>query len=315
MAGYRLHSVSIADDTAAASPVYVPGMIRFGGPMNAQILTELTGANNMPTHIAFQSIEPVFEFESFAIPTLLTNFGQTGRSIASDAYTGLVFNFAKIDDCGQIASGSVHRTLTIGKGCALPTRLTCDNRGDARMTVQVYALSDDGATAPIAIADNAALPTIAIADLRWTLGPIDIGGVTFSDYSGFDVDFGNTATLEGVESNVYATHFAERREGPMLTIRGIDPVWFSSSNIPVAGLAAAHADTIVYLKKRAQTAAHFVADGTAEHVKLTFYGLANIEDAWSVSAPRIGEVVAKLTAAKDGTGNAPIGVTAQSAIT
>lgn len=312
---YRFHSISIADDTAGASPVYVPGMLRASTPMNAQILTELTGANNMPTHIAFQSIEPVFEFESFAIATLLAEFGQTGRSIASDTYTGLVFTFAKVDDCGQIASGSVHRTLTIGKGCALPTRLTCDNRGDARMTVQVYALSDDGSTAPVTISDTAALPTISIADLRWTLGPVDIGGVTFSDYNRFDLDFGNSATVEAVESAIYGTHFSERREQPMLMIGGIDPTWFAAAGIPVAGLLATHANTSVYLKKRGQTASHFVADGTAEHVKITLYGLANIQNAINASSPRIGEVELRVTAAKDASGNAPLGITAQSAIT
>lgn len=312
---YRFHSLTINDDTAAGTAVHVPGMLRASTPTNSQILTELTGANNMPTHIAFQSIEPVFEFDSFAIATLLAEFGQTGRSIASDSYTGVVLNFAKITDCGQIASGSVHRTLTIGKGCGLPTRITCDNRGDARMTVQLYALSDDGATAPVTIADNAALPTITIADLRWTLGPVDIGGVTFSDYNRFDLDFGNSATMEAVESAVYATHFSERREQPMLMIGGIDATWFASAGIPIQGLAATHANTAVYLKKRAQTASHFVADGTAEHVKFTLYGLANVENALNATAPRIGDVEIKVTAAKDGSGNSPLVITAQSAIT
>ena len=66
------------------------------------------------------------------------------------------------------------------------------------------------------------LPAISGGGIRWTLGPWNIGGVTLSDYTGLEIDLGNTVTTRGVQSDIYDAYVEVSTTAPRITLTGID---------------------------------------------------------------------------------------------
>ena len=85
--------------------------------------------------------------------------------------------------------------------------------------------------------------------------------------------------------------------------------------MPIASLACTHANTIIYLRKRSTDGTSFVADGTAEHIKITAHGVAAMTQVVSGDAQRFTEHALQISAFEDGSANNPIIITTASAIT
>ena len=202
----------------------------------------------------------------------------------------------------------------MGNGFICPKTLRLDHRGDARIDFDFYPLSADGSASPITISDTAALPTVSAAHARWTLGKIVVGNKTLADYSGLEIDFGNTVETRASSSFVYDHYIEVKTHAPKITITGIDPSWFSSSNVPIGGIAAAYATDAIYLRKRGQSGTNFVADATTEHIKFTPVGLANVGQANRAEMQRASETTLVITCAVDSSGNAGLSVSTGSAI-
>jgi hypothetical protein len=101
---------------------------------------------------------------------------------------------------------------------------------------------------------------------RFTLGPTTLESEALTGITNFNLDFGITARSEGADSDIWDTIVTIEQILGVLTLRGKDPSWFGAGVIPLAGLAVTHANTAVYLRKRA-AGGSFVADLTAEHIK------------------------------------------------
>ena len=89
--------------------------------------------------------------------------------------------------------------------------------------------------------------------------------------------------------------------------------WFADARVPLAGLAFAHANTTLYLRKRLSKST-FVANNVAEHVKFTACGMAVIEDAARIGSSDDAEISLSLPLTHDGS-NDPLVVDTSSAIT
>lgn len=308
--GYRIHSLTLDADAQSGTPIHIPDIVDVQSPTNSELLAELVGAHPSPTHLSVAAVKPVLTITTFAIEDALDALGVAGMIIASDALgTGVKLNLAQLGDDGETLSGSNHRTINAPRGVIVPQRITIDNRGDARLEMGLYPIKKSG-SAILVPADSAALPTIAIASKRWTMGDIDVGGTTLTDFANVQIDFGHNLTLDGTQSEPYDTHVAEKRTEPAITIRGIDPTWFTTTTpVPIGGVAATHANTFVYLRKRTQDGNHFVADATLEHIKFTLAGIGTVDDAIRGQAARIGETSLRLTGVRDSSGNTPLIVT------
>lgn len=303
MAHYRIHTVKLHTD-ALGSAVNLADVLSHDHKLDPELRAEVTAGNVSPTHVAFVGRKPMFSFATYAIKQALDTLGVTGIGIHSTTNPGVVAYLQKINDDG-IPESSGHRSLTYGLGVVVPKTLSCDHQGDYRLTVDVVVIGD-GTNAPVTISDSATLPTISQAALRWTLGPATIAGVALSKYSGVEIDFGNDAQVRGSMSYLDPTHVEQKTHSPKITITGIDPTWFSGTNIPVGGKAVANAADKLFLRKRTQDGDSFVATGTAEHIKLTLAGLAAVGQVGRAEMQRTTETTLVITLAKDSSGNNPI---------
>lgn len=299
---YSRHAVVLDTDTEAGTPVILGATVELSAALQSQIeRTPMTG-EIYPRHIAIASIKPGAMLKTHALQDWLDQIGLTGKAIASSSQDGLEIYFQKFAANGGPASGSVHRSLTISSGLIVPRRLTVSHQGDAELTFDVLIIYD-GTNDPIVVADNVALPSSPPDNERFTIGPVDIGGVTINHIRSVEIDFGINARTLGADSDIYDTRAEIRTINPTITMRGIDVTLLKSAGIPIGGLAATHANTAIYFRKRTQTG--FVADATQEHIEVTAYGLAVIDDAAGQSGDENAETSFRLECAFDGT-NTPI---------
>lgn len=271
---------------------------------------DATSGEVYPRHQAIVAIKPIADFSSYCIAQCLDAVPLTGTSITAMA-TGLELWGQSHAHGGGRGGALLHRKYTIADGMVIPDKITCEHRGDALMTCKVLS-TWDGTNAPVIETDLQSLPTAESDDERFTIGKCVLGSVTIVDIRSWELDFGIEATTEGADSDIYDTHVSIVECKPVLTLRGIDIEWLKAANVPLIGKVATHATTTVYLRKRLQTSAGYVADGTAEHIKYTIDGLMWIEDIYKVGKGP-AECSLKLAARYDGT-NAPLVLDTTSAI-
>lgn len=310
---YKLHCVQIdVDSYGVGSEKNIPDCISASLANTPNIEQIITAAQTMPTHAVLIAQRVAGNFSTYAISAALGAIGLAPLPIDTDSEPGVTYFLEKFEPSGLLAA-SGHRSLLISCGAVVPRRLSCDHQGHARLDVDVIVAKESANNAVI-ISDAATIPTLTGAGTRWTLGPIEVGGITLSNYTSFEIDFGNTVTTRGSQSDVWDTYVEVLTHAPSITIRGIDPTWFTeSTGIGVDGVGCTHANTIMYLRKRDGDGQGFVADGTAEHIKFTLKGPCAIETIFSGQAHMLGEAGIRLAGLYDGTDD-PIEVDTSSAI-
>jgi hypothetical protein len=214
---------------------------------------------------------------------------------------------------GTRAGTLAHRSFTAAVGLIIPRTLSVDHQGDAVLSFDVIPVSADGSTVGIALAETVTLPTGADEDDRFTIGPITLGAVTIDQVKSWSLDYGVNALVEGGDSDLYPTHVSISNEHPVLTIRSSKTEhWKESGAIPSGGLACTHANSSIYLRKRASSGS-YIADGTTSHIKFTVDGLAVITDLDGTTGQR-QDVGIRVRLRNDGS-NAPIVTSTGVAIT
>lgn len=309
---YSRNAVVLDTDAEAGTPVVLGGTIDISPRLQAEIdRTRTTGAI-YPGHVAIRSIVPTIGMSSYHLQDWIDEIGLTGKSILSATNDGLELYLQKFGVTGP-ASGGVHRSLTVKQGILIGRQIRAAHQDDAILQCECLPIYD-GTNSPIVVADNASLPTAPADNERFTIGGVTIGGVTIGQIQDITIDFGAQVMRRSGDGDVYDTFVELRGVEPVITIRTTDATLMKSGGVPLAGLAGSHANSIIYLRKRAQTGSHFVADGTAEHIKITAYGLVVVEDAGSQSGDESAVTTIRLACAYDGS-NAPITFNTASAIT
>ena len=307
---YKPYALTLHTD-AMGSAVHLPDILSKGIQVNSEMRGQLVANSPTPNHVNLVGRSPIANMSSFALATLLDNLGFTGLAINSATNPGIISYWQKFNKNG-FAESSNHRSYTFRKGIIVPKRLTVSHRDDARLEFDVVPIFD-GTNNAIVVSDAASLPTISINPARWTLGPITLGNEILTEYTQLEIDFGNTVETGSSESDIDPTHVAVRTHEPTITITGIDPQWMSSSVFALGGTVVAQATDAIYLRKRSGVG--FVADGTAEHIKLTPNGILSIGQAAQAEAQRIGQTTIMVKLGIDSSGNAALAVDTTSAIT
>lgn len=290
------------------------GLTNLNTQLNPQVQNDTGIGSPFPQFVAITEQKPQMLFSSTMLASVFATTGSTGAKI--DGTNSLVGVLAQLGDDGLPLSGSVHRTYTAVRGLLLPRRLNCTHRRPAQIDLEALLFSSDGAAHPIVIADNVALPTLEVANIQHTLGAIQLGvsGTVF-DFEcaqSLSIDFGNGAQTRGCGSDIYDKHVEQPGIKSVITLTGLSAAMFGPSGVPPVGLKLTHAGTIIYLRKR-NAGIGFVADGTAEHIKLTAEGVAVVTQ-HTGQGTAAAEVTVQITCGWDGT-NAPITIDTASAIT
>jgi hypothetical protein len=302
MSAHVLYAVKV-DSTV------IGGVTEQSGELNSEIMNEPADGLPWATWIAMNAQNPMKRFTTKSVAPALTTLAPPVVNIA-DLTAGFTMYLQKLAEGGLRTSGSNHRSFTMVSGIIVPRRLTCDAQGDAELQFSVIPTWNQS-DAILSVADSVALPTLANASVRFALGGITIAGVTVDSVVNLDLDFGITEKVLKGDGHPLPLWAGVERYQPKLTLRTFDATLAASGSIPtIGGKAATHANTIIYLRKR--TATGFVADATAEHIKLTMAGHAHVEpfDARGTSEADLSVMVDSYY---DGT-NAPLVVDAASAI-
>jgi hypothetical protein len=193
-------------------------------------------------------------------------------------------------------------------------RLNAEHQGDAVLDLEAIAGWNGSDTdGPILRTKDITLPA-AVADAdRFTLGKITVGAIALTQFRSVELDFGIEINSEGSESEIWDSFITIRSIQPRLTVRGINPLWFQSTGaIPMIGKAGTHANTSIYLRKRANGGT-FVPDATVEHISITGDGYATIEMPMDANGLEATEANLVMEFRYDGT-NIPLLIDTTSAI-
>jgi hypothetical protein len=303
---FVLHGVSIGT-------VHLGGILEQESDLRNEVRAEITDGLPYPSFISIVGQKPRWTFGTRAIDTALAAAPAYGTKIGA-LTGGLVAWWQAVSEGGMRASGAVHTKYAMAKGVLVPARLACEAHQDAKLDYEATLTTDD-ATAPIVQTDNVSLPALVGAANRFTIGKITVGGIAITGATGLDIDFGLTVPtlLDGVTARVWDEYAWIEQMIPKVTIRGYGKAWLGDAVIPMLGKAATHVNTIIFLRKRA-SAATFIADNVANHVKITVAGMATIDRIQGAAGLRPGETALSITTVYDGA-NLPIVVTPNQAIT
>jgi len=241
--------------------------------------------------------KPRIDFTTRCIAQALAACGLTGSSIA-DMSGGLCAYAYAHEDGGTRDADSVHRKYSATKGILVPASLRCEHQADAEISYEGTITYDDE-NDPIVVTASVAAPSGYTDDERFSLGGITVGDISIGSVRSLEINFGVNVASEGADSNIWDDHASITTIVPVITIRGIDPAVMGATGIPLAGKAATHANTTIYLRKRADGGT-FVANGESEHISITAAGLAHISTPYGASPDKPGEVELVLNAQYDG---------------
>jgi hypothetical protein len=263
-----------------------------------------------PQFAVLRGQQPAIQFQSHAVASVLAVTGYVGADI--DGSNNLKAYFAKMD--GQVpATGSVHRTYTADRGVLVPRRLSCAHQQDSIVDCEALLYSSDGATEPIVIADDVALPSLTRDNIRHTLKSVTLAGVDLGCVTNVSIEFGNGVRTRGCNSDLWDKLVEQGGVQSVITITGIDADKFSSTGIPLKGKGGTHANSIIWLRKYDESGIDFVDDLTAEHIKIDAEGLVVVSD-HSGQGSETSELTVQMYCTLDASENAPIAINTASAI-
>jgi hypothetical protein len=279
----------------------------------AEIKGEITSGQVMARYLAMYAQKIAPNFATQAVATALGLCGTAGLSLGT-LTGGMKFYAQQYASGGSRAAGSTHRSFQFLAGLLVPRTLSVEHRGDATLNYDAVVI-DGGGGDPVIISDSVALPALTSAgeDEKFTLSTAQAGGVALGEKTSMQIDFGLDVVAESGDSEIWDTYASIRQMQTVLSFKGIDAEWFKSTNVPLAGKAGTHLNTIFYLQKRAHGST-YVAAGTASHIKFTAAGMAYIDKPFDASGNNAAEITLKMPLYFDGT-NLPLTVNTASAIT
>jgi hypothetical protein len=263
--------------------------------------------------------KPMIKFSTDDIRQAISVIGAEGAAIkAGGTYTEVNLYEISLDECGRpIATGAVHRKISSQFACVYVRQMSARASGDAELDCEVYCLSEDGVSDPFTVTNIAigSLPALPIAEERYAIGPLKIGGQTIDRLSNLTVDFGVKPEQILLGSAVAPTFISVDSVLPMIEFGSHAAELFSSSGIPIGGLSGDHANSSCYFRQRKSGGNGFWADEDAKHIKFTMDGAAYLDEPHSADSNKPVTISGKIYTKKGATSNNPIVPTVNSVIT
>jgi hypothetical protein len=302
---YKAHALKIGSN-------WIGGILQSQFTSAATMQTDPTAGSPYPQIATISEIKTGFRFTSYNVASALGVLGFLGIPLA----VGTVAELYEIQygDDGFIVSGTTHRKVAFNAGRAFWRSITCQNRMDAQIEIEVMALSSDGVTNPATFTESVAAPT-AVDTARHTIASVTLGGIAMGCVTDLRIESGMQITSETCNSNVFDTRMALNSIVPKITVTTLASqlVGSGAGKINISGAAATHANTSIKLRKRVAKTGTFVADATAEHIAITADGMVVPTQPFSASNNQDGNTAFELTATFDGT-NLPYVINAASAL-
>jgi len=296
----------------------IGGITAQSAQMGTEMSSKPSSAEVYARWQAMTAQNPRATFTTYAIASLLDSIAE--ELPATDIYSADIAEmaagvslYAQAYLKGSTRKGeSLHRKLVAVEGMLGLGRLSCTHQQDA--TIEVNGVVGwDGTNDPIAETDLVSLPSGVTDAERYTLGAVTLESLSIPQVRSLSIDFGLNIVAEGSDSDIWPTFVTIQSINPVITLRGIDLEWLKSTVIPRAGKAITHANTTIYLRKRA-AGSSFVANETEQHIKFTACGMAYIDTPMDATGSEPAECSLILPCKYDGD-NDPLVIDTTSAIT
>lgn len=303
---YKGYGIRITPSGGSAT--LIGGITQQSLPLGSEVTAQQTAGNSYAAIGTINAIKPRGMFTTYSVGALVGLLGLRGACLAGGANPGLEMWELRYTACGALATTTTpHRKLTIPNGLVIPKTIECSHQQDATMSAEAIA-TFDGTNDPVIIGESQAAPTGLTDTFRFTLGAIEIADVAFEGNLSVSIDFGNNATTDGGDSEVFDQNIEITQVLPTITIRTRDVAKFAAaaSGIPLRGAKGTHLNTSIVLRRRINGTASFST--AADSIRITADCVCNFDDVFTAQANGRGEASIKLTALDDGT-NAPLVIT------
>ena len=275
---YYLHPVSVASTT-------IDGILSCDFDPGAMFDRPITDGNVDPFANFKTAVNARATWSTHAIATAL---GVAGFSTAAGA---VVLEDAQIT-AGAKISGSNHNKVTMAAARVFPRSLTCRQDGHAVLTQEAIAYVAAGGNESASIQFDQALTSFTPgSDEVFTIGPVSIEGTAIEGVEGINIAFGIGELIRRTDGFLSPKAVDIQSRLPVITLDvsdldQLDAVVNASnaSGIPIS------TGIILYFRKR-DVDGTFVADGTAEHVKVTIAAGTIKMGAVSGTYPRSGQII------------------------
>ncbi len=202
--------------------------------------------------------KPSASFSTTALKRVLDWIGSKGKY-----YTGgATMYLAKKALGGGFAGATSHVSLTAAKCLILPRTLRATQGEIATLDCEVYIISSDGLAAALTYAASVSLPTIALTDQAWTLGPASINGSVLTGLSSMEITFGLTAKTIFADGQELPAFCCIESQVSQIRVTTYD---VTALNSFLAG-SAVNSASRVFLRAKANEGGN-VIDATASHIK------------------------------------------------
>lgn len=302
---YKGHALKIGAN-------WIGGIISQQLTNAANMQTEPTAGSPYPMQMSINEIKNGFRFTSYNVASALSVLGFLGVPLSVGSPAELYeINYG---DDGFITAGNTHRKVALTAGRAIWRTVSCANRQDAQIEIEVFGLSSNGTANPLTFTEGVAAPA-AVDNARHTIAAVQIGGLDLGCVTDVRLESGLQITSEGCKSDVFDTRMGLQSIVPKARITTLktELVGTGAGKIETTGAAATHANTFIKFRKRVNKTGTFVAAATAEHIVITADGMVVATDPFSAQNNADANAVFELTGAFDGT-NAPFLINAASAL-
>ena len=220
-----------------------------------------------PSFTAVNFIESVLDAQTKELQRFLDVVSPLeGLAIATgNTYTSLDAYWSKTLNLGSRTTGANHYKFNALPALVIPKKLTANQKGEATLDFDIHFESVDGITSPITFSTGVSLPTVQVADQKWTLGKGSVNGTEIDGLQSLEYDFGLSVQKDYGSGLYWPEHIFIDEQKPKLTIKALDQQLFTT--IGVTGLAQGATPSDFYLRKFSKMGVR-VADATLQHIRI-----------------------------------------------
>lgn len=268
-AAYNIYGVSLGS-------TLVGGITQQSMNQNWENFNDDTSGEPYARYRGIKTGNPEMGFTTVDPKAVIDAFDSGAAWTDISGLTGGVKQYLYKEPEGGLRDGTDGESRQAVAGFVVPRRLNIPGDGSPVTLDVAVIVTYDGTNDPIQLATGVTLPSGLTDALRWAMGGVTVGGVSLTGLTSINIDFGINVNVPMTDGEIWPCYAGIKAYKPSITINGIDPsILADSGGFPIEGGAATHANTIIYLRKR--DADGFVANITAEHIKITAGGYAIYE--------------------------------------
>ena len=227
-----------------------------------QLLMAKAAGDTLPSFVGAQSLSPAISFRTPQVTTVLTACGMWGYDMSGgncDCHYRAAANLS--------ARGTSGTRIRAVKSLMYWTKLSVRQGGTAEISCTIQP-TFDGTNAPMTAAGSIAVPTAALAQELFTLGPVFLNGSQLSGVESWDLDLGVKIYMKPADGEIYPSFVCVEEHQPVLSIVAPKASLWGTYGLEGTALSA----LTFGLRKKTIDSANNVAIATAVHVLFTATG-------------------------------------------